>query len=415
MSAALYTRIHAKPIAARLLTILRRTATHLTDLKHFGQPQIAMGNINRYLTGILLLGTLLTGLSLAEEAPENTGENPTSAPPAAPSADISTPPPPPANPPERLEVQRGQWLIKQLQSDPDSRIEIHWFREGSAEKYLGLYTPEHSLQPQGYALILHDNQQHPNWPGIVSALRAELPAGGWSTLAISLPDYWLIPDIPKREPEDTVIATTNSDISSNDSSEASDAETTGEAETAAMPGSRTALENTSEAAADPAPLRAHRFPPLAEDYDRQEVPKILQSRIQEGLEFLRDRDPMPIIIIAIGSSATWIAQQAHEMRMKDIAGLVIIDPVKLPDSDTNPNEDVAGLRIPVLDIAPEYNARTPPIERKKNARRQSRKTYEQHIVMGSGPGFSQSEPQVVKKIRGWAKRVILDKSRFGYL
>ena len=124
---------------------------------------------------------------------------------------------------------------------------------------------------------------------------------------------------------------------------------------------------------------------------------------------------MPIIIIAIGSSATWIAQQAHEMRMKDIAGLVIIDPVKLPDSDTNPNEDVAGLRIPVLDIAPEYNARTPPIERKKNARRQSRKTYEQHIVMGSGPGFSQSEPQVVKKIRGWAKRVILDKSRFGYL
>ena len=160
---------------------------------------------------------------------------------------------------------------------------------------------------------------------------------------------------------------------------------------------------------------AARFTQLSVEFDPAETPQIMRSRVQEGLEFLRDRDPMPIIIVAIGSSATLIAKQAHEMRMKDIAGLVIIDPVNLPNSDTNPNEDVAGLRIPVLDIAPEFNARTPAIERKKNALRQSRKTYEQHIVMGADPGFNQSESQVVKKIRGWANRVILDKSRFGYL
>ncbi|MCG8312974.1 MAG: alpha/beta hydrolase family protein [Pseudomonadales bacterium] len=359
---------------------------------------------------MLLAGKTLAEETLAENRPETTQtpeDGAPSGPPVAP-ANNTEPPPPPAQPPKRLEVQRGQWLIKQLETAPDSRIELRWFHEGSDQQYLGLYTPEYSSEPQGYALILHDNQQHPNWPGIVSSLREQLPAGGWSTLAISLPDYWLLPIVPERAPDDTIISLANSPTNSSDTAAMPDSAASGNEVNSASDESVTPQESQT------APTAA-RFTQLSVEFDPAETPQIMRSRVQEGLEFLRDRDPMPIIIVAIGSSATLIAKQAHEMRMKDIAGLVIIDPVNLPNSDTNPNEDVAGLRIPVLDIAPEFNARTPAIERKKNALRQSRKTYEQHIVMGADPGFNQSESQVVKKIRGWANRVILDKSRFGYL
>lgn len=373
----------------------------------------------------------------AEPGAETTSESDNGAPPAAPDTSEVAPPPPPRKPPLRLDIQKGESVAKEIAANKSENTEIHWFREGQESRFLGLFTPEHGEKPQGYALILHDNQQHPDWPGLIRTLRLQLPAGGWSTLSISLPDQWHIPTPPPRTDEEYIVAPANNEgATSAPETEVSEEDTpANEAESEApvnemaaasaeLPspsenqemGNETAEEVTASEPDSAGPRPS--FTQLSVEYPVDETPSIFKQRVQEALDYLKAKDPMPIIIVSIGSSATMMAKQAHELRMKDIAGLVVIDPatIKLTTSnDFDPDGDAPGLRIPVLDISPQFNPRSNPKQRKQNAKRQTRKTYEQHTISGANEDFKGHEDQIVKRIRGWSDRVIINKSRFGYL
>lgn len=365
---------------------------------------------------LILVLFFVSSLALAEEpAPETADEDP-----QAEEAAEQTPPPPPRNPPLPLSLQRGQALAKQIAQDAFDKSQIHWFREGQKDMYLGLFLPEYGEEPQGYALILHDNQQHPDWPGLIHTLRTQLPAGGWSTLAISLPDYWQLTEAPPREAakEEVIISeTTDSPAQETDGDQEAQASETAseqaEADQDTNDQQDTSAVEVPPVAAPSAPQLS--FTQLSVEPDPDEVPKLIRARVNEALDFLKNKDPMPIIIISYGRTATYLAKQVHDFKMKDIAGLVIIDPVALESGDFNVSEDAPGLRIPVLDIVPDLHPRSPPVERKRNAKRNSRKTYEQHRIIGADNQFDGYGMHITKKIRGWAKRVIIDKSRFGYL
>ncbi|PIE41766.1 MAG: hypothetical protein CSA49_01835 [Gammaproteobacteria bacterium] len=309
------------------------------------------------------LGLTLAGNLAAEESttdtdsstpPESAQDAPPQMPPEAPPAQTQ-PPLPPRKPPLPLDRQKADQLASQLQRDQASKAQIHWFNEGSDEQFLGLYIQEYGEQPQGYALILHDNQQHPDWPGLVRALRTQLPAGGWSTLAISLPDRWDIR--PHLQPD-----------------------------------------QLTDAPPTLTQLSVEALP--------EEVPQIFKQRVTSGFDFLESKDPMPIIVISIGTFATIMAKQTHKLPVSKIAGLVVIDPTPLPGNDFNADADVTGLQIPVLDIAPQLQPRSNPAIRKRNAKRESRRHYEQYITKGSNGHFQGFEFTIVKKIRGWGRRVI---------
>ena len=60
-----------------------------------------------------------------------------------------------------------------------------------------LWIEQMTGQPQGGALIVHDDGQHPDWPRLVQDLRRHLPDSGWSTLAISVPPKPM-PRVPPR-------------------------------------------------------------------------------------------------------------------------------------------------------------------------------------------------------------------------
>ena len=330
----------------------------------------------------------------------------------------ATPPPPPKNPPLPLDLQRGRLIAEQFSRDKEKKAAIHWFREGQKDAYLGLYTENYGRDPQGYALILHDNQQHPDWPGIVHYLRSQLPAKGWSTLAISLPNQWQLTEASPRETPAVVVQPAAQ--TTGDESEKA-AEAAPEKPPANSPENRPATEKTagtSEAAnatTEPPAQPEMTYTQLSVAYPPEEIPNIIQGRLTEALAFLQARDPMPIIVIAVGTSATFAAKQVHNLRMRDIAGLVMVDAMAVTQEGFDVNSDAPGLRIPVLDLVPEFNPRANPEARLRAARREARKSYEQQIISGADGSFTGYEEFATKAIRGWARRKITDKSRFGYL
>ncbi len=63
-----------------------------------------------------------------------------------------------------------------------------------------LWLEQTTARPQGAALIVHDDGQHPDWPRLIHDLRHHLPDTGWSTLSISIPPR-PSPPIPERNRE----------------------------------------------------------------------------------------------------------------------------------------------------------------------------------------------------------------------
>ncbi len=295
----------------------------------------------------ILLACLLLGLPVAEAAT-------TPAPPpveAAPAATEQTPPAL-AMPKERAETRRSKVLEEQLKQ-VDKETERKWFGSGE-EQFLGLYLADHSGKTFASALILHDNLQHPDWPGLVHALRTDLAAHGWNTLAIALPDYLVLPAIPT----DPIPA-----------------------------------DNST-------PL----VPEKGVEYSPDQVPDLIDSRTREAIVALQEKKGGPVVVIAIGLAAGIAAKKAQSMLIQDIAGLVIIDPVQPDGSNFNTDLDAVDLRIPILDIAPEFFPRTDPEVRRHSASRTRQEQYQQRIVRGAKPDFTGQETSVIKAVRGWGER-----------
>ncbi len=337
---------------------------------------------------ILAVLLLCPGLALALDPP---------APPAT-TEDATQAPPPPRNPPLRRETVRSKALAEQIQR-LDRETEVVWLGSGD-EAFLGLYQPDHSGKTFAHALILHDNQQHPDWPGLVKRLRRHLTDHGWNTLAIQLPDYLEEPVIPPETapaqetppepaPEAAMPGTNKADPKKTETMPAE----------ARMPGAKSAEPPLPEEPAAPPP-------PTSVEYPVDEVPDIVDKRVREAVAFLQKKTPAPVVIIAVGLSASITAKKARTMLLADIGGLVIIDPVDPASLDFKIDLDAMDLRIPVLDIAPEFSPRSNPRLRLDSARKLRHELYEQKILLGARPPFSGMEIPVEKAIRGWGDRNI---------
>ena len=313
-------------------------------------------------------------------------------PPAAPEStpDASMAPPPIQPIPKRRETLRSEALAEQLKP-LERETEITWLGSGD-DKFLALYKPDHSGETFASALILHDNQQHPDWPGVVKSLRQDLAAHGWNTLAIQLPDYLPLPVIPEEAPPP------------------SDSPTTPPADAmpgAKMPGAKEpAVKMPGAKAADPATATEtpEPEPPKPVEYPPEKVPDIVDARTREAVSYLKQKSDAPIVIVACGLAATIAAKKAQTMLIADIAGIIIIDPMEPASLDYKIDLDAMDLRIPILDIAPEFDPRSNPKLRRDSARRAGHEFYEQRIIRGAGEGFTDLERTVEKTVRGWGER-----------
>ena len=92
---------------------------------------------------------------------------------AKPSAD--------ADPTRDREQAIADQLLKELQVGEALQL------GAEGERFLGLFTAS-AGEKKGGVLLLHGLGDHPNSAGAIRALRTRLPAGGWATLAIQLPN-----------------------------------------------------------------------------------------------------------------------------------------------------------------------------------------------------------------------------------
>lgn len=302
----------------------------------------------------------------------------TEAPPAAQSQPADQP---------KAAVERNETLrnesVAALLASTDSATESQWLGSGK-DRFLALYRADHSGETFANALILHDNLQNPDWPGVVRTLRQQLAAKGWNTLSIAVPDYRPSQKIPPRT------ATTDAD-----------------AEGKAM--GNDAAELDTEATEPPDMMPSYEPPGDSKagsdaEIKAEDVPQKLDSRVRSATQYLAGKSPLPLVIIALGSSATLVTKQAQTLFLQDISGLVIIDPAPLPElKGFDESKDMTDLRIPVLDIAPEFYARSNPATRKQNATRLQHQGYQQRVIPGSSQDFTGYERVLLKAIRGWGE------------
>lgn len=70
-----------------------------------------------------------------------------------------------------------------LSSAPEEVISL----DVNGQKVFALYRQDRNNNTQGGLILLHDLDAHPDWPGVISSLRHEMPEYGWSTLSLQLP------------------------------------------------------------------------------------------------------------------------------------------------------------------------------------------------------------------------------------
>jgi hypothetical protein len=60
--------------------------------------------------------------------------------------------------------------------------------EASGESFLTLYQPSLTSSTQGCVIMLHSDNEHPDWPDAIAPLRDAMPEYSWCTLSIEIPD-----------------------------------------------------------------------------------------------------------------------------------------------------------------------------------------------------------------------------------
>ena len=281
---------------------------------------------------------------------------------------------------ERNETLRNE-SVAALLASTDPATQSQWLGSDK-DRFLVLYRPDHSGETFANALILHDNLQNPDWPGVVRTLRQQLAAKGWNTLSIAVPDYRPIQKIPPR----AATADAEGKPIGNDDAEL-------DTEATEPPDMMPSYEPPGDSKAG-----------SSDEIKAEEVPQQLDARVRSATQYLAGKSPLPLVIIALGSSATLVTKQAQTLFLQDISGLVIIDPAPLPElKGFDESKDMTDLRIPVLDIAPEFYARSNPETRKQNAQRLQHQSYQQRVIPGSSQDFNGYERVLLKAIRGWGE------------
>lgn len=85
------------------------------------------------------------------------------------------------------ELSRQQALADTLKTNEIVWLDVVYPEKTEARRVLAIYTPSLIAQKQGAILLLHDKEQHADWPEFIRPLRTRLPKSGWHTFSVNLP------------------------------------------------------------------------------------------------------------------------------------------------------------------------------------------------------------------------------------
>jgi len=314
----------------------------------------------------------------------------------------SIPAPPRATPYPHTSRQQDVLHHLRLNNRQDEIIPL--LRE--EDSFYGLFMRERSGRPQGGALLLHDLEQHGQWPELTGPLREQLPEYGWTTLATELPVYTvnLIP--PRSLPAPSPSEDYESAI---ESAAAEDSEEKNEIEKTDTEKTDTDEKESSETdASQDTPTE----PPTDTPETEMDTPdpalvyaELTRGRIEEGLAYLNTRGQLNLVIIAHGDSAVWAAltiqQRQRDSENARGMALVMVDAREHPASALRLNQVLETLDIPVLDLitAADRSNDYTLSQRRGSMNRLHRDTYRQIRITGADP----HSPEAIRRIRGWLR------------
>lgn len=223
--------------------------------------------------------------------------------------------------------------------------------QGGNGQFTAIFLEQRSDTPRGGVILLHDQGTHPDWPELIHPLRTALPDVGWSTLSLQLP---------------------------------------------VLPRGATTKE----------------YAPLFGD---------AAQRIKAGVEFLQAKGVDPIILAGHGLGASMGAHMLAsdpDPRIRAFIGISMSSSTEEPALDLS--QSLGKITIPVLDL---YGSREPEAalraaQRMRAARGNPVTTtdagkpkpdYRTMEITGADHLFSGQEEIMVKRIRGWLKRVTAGK------
>jgi len=80
---------------------------------------------------------------------------------------------------------RIEALTAQIEKSAPNEVELLNFQD---ESFLTLYRAANNSNPQGCIILLHGNNEHPNWPNVINPVRISMTENSWCTLSIEIPD-----------------------------------------------------------------------------------------------------------------------------------------------------------------------------------------------------------------------------------
>ncbi len=351
--------------------------------------------------------------------------------------------------PERLPVppryrSREERDIKLLAggiADPET---ILWLTTESgpttdSEKFLALYETEFSGQPQGAILLLHAEGQHPNWPQTIEPIRKQLPASGWSTLAVAVP----MPAIPKPPARDAAAESKFLDKEPLDK-ESLNKEPPNKEPPNKLPPDKEPLSKTVDTEREAAPKETEEgeksaapdSAPLQDNTtSKSEMPRMpleepnaearALARLAAAMRFLNGQGLFNIVVIGDGMGATRASQFFRTLDydrdgegLKPLQAMIIINARNhFPQGDFN---FLQGLHDPGLAILDIYFGNDPrdrreAQKRKRFALRHRFVAYQQLHQPELPPTLSGQDNRLSRRVRGFlaqhARGQKLDKAK----
>jgi len=143
----------------------------------------------------------------------------------------------------------------------------------------------------------------------------------------------------------------------------------------------------------------------AGDKEFSQLPGQSTSRILAAQAMLQGKNATKIIVIAYGLGARMAIEWLSKTPQPPIAALIIIS---MADGDKgsglDSNTDLIKIKIPVLDIIAENDARQVLTAAKERYEQRSKmQKYRQMEIIAADHFYNQHEDELIKRIRGWLK------------
>ncbi|MFT2110710.1 DUF3530 family protein [Marinomonas sp. 2405UD68-3] len=247
---------------------------------------IAIKKSSFFLSILLLVGSSMAIFAADEES--DTPTPATATPPASNSREAI-----PLLGPQELRIKA---LMDSISINRAHEIEII---ESPNDRFLSLFRESTAGEPQGCIMLIHGDNEHPDWPQVISPIRNTLIENSWCTLSIEIPD------------------------------------TTKRFELPTLPTINNTQENTTNQT----------------EQETKSLPneEIIYSRMDSARQHLSDKGYRRVIFLGHGTGAAYALKYVVDQGISGSA-LAIIDPfTPLPFNDFEMANLIESLRLPVLD------------------------------------------------------------------